>query len=207
MKDVAKIDTKEITKAFKSLNESGLLESKIKAGKVKEENIKLFTETFEKLDDGGKGEELLEKAKDAVEFYNDLYADEAVSESKEPVEPEAEQKNSKSEPEDKKVEKTKKKKKESTGEKKPSGRQSLPDDHPKVLVRKVVEPMIEKGTYTSKQIKEEMLKKYPEIGSIFAAVFLSCIKNPRYVKRYAGNERLVGINDKGCMFYLDSKKK
>lgn len=82
MLELAKIDLHDLKEAIKALNDSGLLDPKIKTiGVKKEELVKLFTVAVEKLDEDGKGTDVPEVA---VNLFNTIYADQAET----PAEPE-----------------------------------------------------------------------------------------------------------------------
>ena len=109
MKDLEDIKMGDLRSAVKALNDTGLLEEKIRvAGIKKEEIVEKFTKAIEGFEEGA------ELPAVVIDFYSDLYADEI---EEEPEKEEKEEKKEKVTKKDKKTTDKEKKETRKTGKK------------------------------------------------------------------------------------------
>lgn len=164
MKNLEKINMGELRGAVKALNDSKVIEEKLKVAKIKKEDIvKNFTTAIESLDE--EGQENLPKK--VIVFYNDLYEDESE------------------ESEEKKDKKTKTTKattakasgKGKTVKKTTEKKASKPNER-----REFITSLLQTKKYTQTEIIEKTLSKFPQYAKSTITTELCDGKNPKYNK-------------------------
>jgi outer membrane biosynthesis protein TonB len=191
------IDSKELKVAVTQINETALVEKMRTVGVSKADQIKKFTEAFDTLQQTNLAV-LQEKCKDAILFYNKIYADEVegggtTEETKEEpvVEEKKEEKPAKEKKEKKeKVEKPAKEPKsvkekvEKVKEERVSRKGQTPDQITETAGKRyeLMSKLVGEGKYTKKEIVELVRKEFPAISSITIVTNLTDSKNPKYNK-------------------------
>jgi hypothetical protein len=193
MKAIDQVDFSKLKEAIKDINGADLLQEKIKyVGVGKEDLVNTFTAAVEAI---GEAEESGKLAASTIEFYNDLYADEATEAAAEPAEtvvpaeaaaePVAEAAaEAAAEPaetvvpaaEPAKAAKATK----ATKAAKATTKQGIRKKGERGERFLYVQSLLESGQHTRKEIVAMFLERYPEAKKTTIGTYLSDAKNPKY---------------------------
>lgn len=154
MKDLEEIKMGDLRGAVKALNDTGLLEEKIRvAGVKKEEIVEKFTKTIEAMEDGA------ELPGTVVDFYNDLYSDEADGDPDPEPEPEKEKAKSKKET------------------KKAPAKKASPAATER---RNFIAGLIKQKKFTKKDIVAQTMEKFPQFAKATISTEITDGQNEKY---------------------------
>jgi len=178
------IDNAELKSAIKSLNDSNVLDEKIKVGgKSKEEQVKLFIDGITKLiEEDGLEMVSNELPGDVIELFNLIMADEEDATEKSKGEIDEEINTPVETPvKTKKTEATSKptKEKEKIETKKETKPHTLPLVPPSVIRPRLI-ALVKEGKYTQAQIVDIMVKEFPEKAKSTFVTYLNDGKSEKY---------------------------
>lgn len=215
--DMSKVTLKELKGVVESLNESDLLDAKIKVGKRTVGSLALsFCDAIEELDDAGKLDDIPE---DAFEYYGKIVPGDEEEEEEADVDDEEEEEeidddDADEEDEDDEEEEAEEeepapaKKKKKTGKAKKETKKKAKKPAGPGVIQTILDYITAKGPVTKKQILAHLVRKFPdreqEAMKKTVNVQLGGQKRPSRMERE--KDVTFDIDDKG-KFSIATKKK
>lgn len=176
LRQMEAIDLAMIKAAAKTLNDTGLLENKLKIIVKKEDLVDSFLGAVKGLDTAGKEAEIPQPVVDAFNHCHTLATEEEMTKLKEGK--------IKKGPDPEKAKKVKVQKETA-------------------LARKTfLIDMIKEATFTRKQIVGAAVEKFPQIAKSTITTEMTDSKNPKYFEK-AGFPKLVVANEEGILSFKE----